>query len=112
MHDVLTAHARGEGTSRVYEAEYDATWKKARAVLQSEGAGPVETHDGYMLASVDGNNLTNLVTSGAWVGVWVEEEDDHHTRVTVVTKRRVSTQILTTLTEDGFLADLDSEMAP
>lgn len=44
----------------------------------------------------------NLVSYGAVMGAWIEPTDKDNTKVTVVTKRRVSMNIATTLTEGTF----------
>jgi hypothetical protein len=36
------------------------------------------------------------------MGAWVEPVDQDHTKVTVITKRRVATQLATTLTETTY----------
>lgn len=44
----------------------------------------------------------NLVSWGTVMGAWINPVDTDHTRVTVVTKRRVTINIATTLTEGTF----------
>ena len=44
----------------------------------------------------------NLVSFGAVMGAWVDKIDTNHTKVTVVTKRRVKTNVFTTLMETTF----------
>jgi hypothetical protein len=44
----------------------------------------------------------NLVSYGAVMGAWIEPIDKDNTKVTVVTKRRIATNIATTLTEATF----------
>ena len=44
----------------------------------------------------------NLVSGGAVMGAWVEQVNKESTKVTVVTKRRIATNIATTLTETTF----------
>lgn len=69
-------------------------------VLRWEGADAIEQHrsEGYMLTS----SGMNLVSSGAVMGAWVEPTDQNSTKVTVVTKRRIATNLATTLTETTF----------
>jgi hypothetical protein len=44
----------------------------------------------------------NWVSSGAVMGAWIEPAGRGQTKVTVVTKRRIATEITTTLTETTF----------
>jgi len=43
-----------------------------------------------------------LVSWGAVMGAWIEPVDKDNTKVTVVTKRRVTVNIATTLTESTY----------
>jgi len=96
--DVLKA--KDEGTSKVYPVNADQAWKITRTVFRWEGADAIEEHrdEGYMLTS----SGMNLVSAGAVMGAWVEPVDQNNTKVTVVTKRRLATNIATTLTETTF----------
>ena len=53
-----------------------------------------------MLTSSHADGITP--TAGAFMGAWIESIDQGTTKVTVVTKRRVATNIATTLTETTF----------
>ncbi len=44
----------------------------------------------------------NFVSWGAVMGAWIEPIDETNTKVTVITKRRIATNIVTTLTETIF----------
>ena len=44
----------------------------------------------------------NWVSWGAVMGAWIDPVDKDNTRVTVVTKRRIATNIATTLTETTY----------
>ena len=96
--DVLKA--KSEGTSQVYPVSADQAWKIARTVFRWEGADAIEEHrdENYMLTS----SGMNLVSAGTVMGAWVDPVDKNNTKVTVVTKRRLSTDIATTLTETTF----------
>jgi len=78
----------------------DQAWKIARTVFRWEGADAIEEHrdEGYMLTS----SGMNLVSSGAVMGAWVDPLDKNNSKVTVVTKRRIATNVATTLTETTF----------
>jgi len=96
--DVLKA--KDQGTSQVYAVNADQAWNIARTVFRWEGADAIEEHrdEGYMLTS----SGMNLVSSGAVMGAWVDPVDKNNSKVTVVTKRRIATNVATTLTETTF----------
>lgn len=96
--DVLADKANG--TSRVYTVDPDRAWKIAQTVLRWEGAEAIEQHrsDNYMLTTIG----ANLISLGSVVGVWIEPEKKGSTKVTVVTKRKMATNLATGLTETRF----------
>jgi len=96
--DVLKA--KDQGISQVYAVNADQAWNIARTVFRWEGADAIEEHrdEGYMLTS----SGMNLVSSGAVMGAWVDPVDKNNSKVTVVTKRRIATNVATTLTEMTF----------
>lgn len=98
MSDVIKS--KDEGTVKVYPVNADQAWEIARTVLRWEGADAIEEHrnEGYMLTS----SGMNLVSYGAVMGTWIEPVDKDNTKVTVVTKRRLATNLATTLTETTF----------
>ncbi len=91
---------KGEGTAQVYPVTFDQAWTIAKAVFRWEGTDAIEEHrdERYMLTS----SGMNLVTFGTVMGAWVDPQPDGQMKVTVVTKRRVQTNIFTTLTETTF----------
>ena len=101
MQDVVKAKENGsEGTTKTYSVNEGQAWDIAKAVFRWEGADAIEEHkeQHYMLTS----SGMNLVSMGAVMGAWTKPIDDANTEVTVVTKRRVMTNIATTLTEGTF----------
>ncbi len=100
MSDVLQAKAAGDGTTEVYPVTEDQASEIAMTVFRWEGADAIEQHrdQGYMLTS----SGINLVSYGAVMGTWVEPVDQDHTKVTVITKRRLATNLATTLTETTY----------
>lgn len=98
MGDVV--RAKDEGTAKVYPVNSEQAWEIAKTVFRWEGADAIEEHksEGYMLTS----SGMNWVSWGAVMGAWIEPVDKENTRVTVVTKRRIATNIATTLTEATF----------
>jgi hypothetical protein len=98
MGDVV--RAKDEGTAKVYPVNADQAWEISKTVFRWEGADAIEEHksEGYMLTS----SGMNWVSWGAVMGAWIEPVDKDNTRVTVVTKRRIATNVATTLTETTF----------
>jgi hypothetical protein len=98
MGDVV--RAKDEGIAKIYPVNADQAWEIAKTVFRWEGADAIEEHrtEGYMLTS----SGISLVSYGAVMGAWIEPVDKDNARVTVVTKRRIATNIATTLTETTF----------
>ena len=92
--------SREEGTRKIYPVTTDQAWDIAKTVFRWEGADAIEEHrkEGYMLTS----SGMNMVSWGAVMGAWIEPVDQNNTSVTVVTKRRLSMNIATTLTETTY----------
>jgi len=44
----------------------------------------------------------NFVSQGSLIGVWVEPMNPKNTKVTIVSKRKIQTQVATGLTESTF----------
>ena len=101
MNDVVRVKEDGsEGTTKVYPVTIDQAWEISKTVFRWEGSDAIEEHrdQGYMLTS----SGMNLVSWGAVMGAWIEPVDKKNTKVTVVTKRRVTVNIATTLTEGTY----------
>jgi hypothetical protein len=100
LSDVMQEKAQGGGTAQVYPVEIDQAWTIAKTVFRWEGSDAIEEHrdQGYMLTS----SGMNFVSAGAVMGAWVEPAGRGQTKVTVVTKRRMATNLATTLTETTF----------
>jgi len=98
MSDVLSS--KDDGTAQVYPVNFNRAWDIATTVLRWEGAESIEYHKdkGYMVTQTG----QNLVSAGALIGVWVDKADASHSKVTVVTKRKMATNIATGLTEATF----------
>ena len=90
----------GGGKTHVYPVTADQAWEIAKAVFRWSGTDAIEEHrdQGYMLTS----SGMNLISFGAVMGAWIESVGEKQARVTVVTKRRIATNIATTLTERTF----------
>lgn len=98
MGDVMKS--KDEGTAQVYPVDAEQAWEISRTVFRWEGADAIEEHkaDRYMLTSTG----MNWVSYGAVMGAWIDAVDKNNTKVTVVTKRRIATNLATTLTETTF----------
>ena len=98
LNDVLKD--KDNGTYEVYPVNFDQAWEIAMTVLRWEDCETIEQHKeaGYMLTTVG----QNFVSAGSVVGVWVEEAGKESSKVTVVTKRKVQTNLATGLTETTF----------
>ncbi len=98
MSDVLKD--KDEGTAHAYPVTADQAWDISMTVLRWEDCETIEEHrsQGYMLTTVG----QNFVSAGCLIGVWVEPVDNENTKVTVVTKRKVQTNLATGLTETTF----------
>lgn len=98
--DVMREKSQGGGTVQIYSVDTDQAWKIAMTVFRWEGSDAIEEHrdQGYLLTS----SGMNFVSAGAVMGAWVEPAGHGQTKVTVVTKRRVATNLATTLTETTF----------
>ena len=101
MSDVVRVKEDGtEGTTKVYPVTADQAWEISKTVFRWEGSDAIEEHrdQNYMLTS----SGMNLVSWGAVMGAWIEPVDKDNTKVTVVTKRRVTINVATTLTEGTY----------
>jgi hypothetical protein len=100
MNIVRVKEDGSEGTTKVYPVTIDQAWEISKTVFRWEGSDAIEEHkdQGYMLTS----SGMNLVSWGAVMGAWIEPIDKKNTKVTVVTKRRVTMNIATTLTETTY----------
>ncbi len=101
MNDVVRVKEAGtEGTAETYAVTADQAWEISKAVFRWEGSDAIEEHKdkGYMLTS----SGMNMVSWGAVMGAWIEPIDKDNTKVTVVTKRRLTMNAFTTLTEGTY----------
>ena len=89
-----------DGTSQIYPVNADQAWEIAKVVFRTEGTDAIEEHraEGYMLTS----SGMNLVSWGAVMGAWIDKVSDNQTKVTALTKRRITINIATTLMESTF----------
>ncbi len=100
LNTVIKAKQNGEGTTEVYDVSYDDAWTLAKKSYRWAGSDAIEEYkeEGYMLTSKG----QNLVSSGSVMGTWIEDLGNGKTEVTVVSKRRIQTQLATGLTETKY----------
>jgi len=100
LNSVVKAKEEGKGTVEIYDVNMEDAWTLAKKSFRWGGADAIEEYkeEGYMLTSKG----MNLVSSGSVMGAWIEPARDGKTKVTVISKRRISTQIATGLTEGKF----------
>jgi hypothetical protein len=98
LSDVM--QSKNDGMVQVYPVTSDQAWSISMKVLRWEGADAIEEHrsEGYMLTS----SGINFYSYGTVMGAWVEPIAPTQTKVTVVTKRRLQTNVFTTLTETTY----------
>ena len=99
MASVLQARANGEGTSQVYPVGVEKAWSTTVSTFRESGSDAIEEHsnEGYMLTTFGAGPFS----WGAFAGAWIET-DGAGTRVTVITMRRIATNLAIPLTESGF----------
>lgn len=97
MSDVI--RNKSNGVVHVYQVSENDAYKIARRVFLWEGSNAVEEiRDEHLL-------LTSAVgpfTWGTFMGAWVEPLDANTSKITVLTKRKLQTNIITDLTEETF----------
>lgn len=101
LNDVVQAKESGkEGIAKSYAVGADQAWEVAKTVFRWEGSDTIEEHknEGYMLTS----SGVNGYSYGTVMGAWIKPIDNNHTEVTIITKRRIQTDIFTTLTESTY----------
>ncbi len=101
LNDVVREKESGAGgITKTYPVSADEAWKIAMAVFRWEGSDAIEEHkdEGYMLTS----SGMNFYSYGSVMGAWVRPVAQDSSAVTVVTKRRIQTNLFTTLTEETF----------
>ena len=100
MGDVMKS--KDKGTVKVYPVTADQAWEISKTVFRWEGCDAIEEHrdEGYMLTS----SGVNMVSWGAVMGAWIDPVDENTTKVTCVTKRRISINVATTHADGAAFA--------
>lgn len=100
MSDVVDEHREGGGTAVDYDIDPATAISIARDVFRAEGADAVEDHPEDW--SVRATMGADLLHAGTMMAAWVAQVGPMRVRVTVVTKRRMQTNLVTGLTESTF----------
>jgi hypothetical protein len=99
--EVVAAGKAGKnGISKVYPVDTDQAWEITRAVFRWEKTDEIVEHrnENYVLTSTG----MKMVAFGSVIGVWIEPVDPDHTKITVITRRRVQKDSFTNLTAAIF----------
>lgn len=96
---------RGRGSSRVYQAPFETVWKKANQTLKLLQLGIAESNQkqGYLLAETG----ISAFSWGERVAVFVERIDTSSTRVEVISRKVMATNIFAENWESRFLDTLE-----
>lgn len=105
---VQDAYDARQGTSVIYEVDPGAAYDAALDVLEDEGVDELEEHPRDLHAL--GGFGMNFVSWGTWVGVWIDPAQGGGSEVTVVTRRKMATNVATVLTETTFHERLRSKL--
>jgi hypothetical protein len=98
MSDVVDS--KKDGTAMTYAIDQKRAWEITETILRWEGVEDIQDHksENYILGSTG----MNLVSYGSVVGVWVEPVSGGSMRVTVVSKRKVATGLVSGMKESTF----------
>lgn len=107
MNDAISA--KKAGTEKLYAKPCDALWPLSVRVLRDNDAGAIEERrsEHQMLA----NSSAGLLSMGTFMVVWLEPVGADRCNVTIVTKRKVATNVITDLTETGYHDQLSKLLA-
>lgn len=107
MNDAISS--KKQGTEKLYAKSCDAVWPLSVRVLRDNNAGAIEERksENQMLA----NSSAGLFSFGTFMVVWLEPAAADKCNVTIVTKRKISTNVITDLTETGYHDQLSNLVA-
>lgn len=101
--------AKGQGTAKIYNSNMDKTWSTVIQVL-SEIELPMageNKQEGYILAQ----NGMSIGSSGENVAIFLDKTNDpNKTKVEVVSKKAMATQIFATNWEPKIIEKLDEKI--
>lgn len=97
------------GISKVYKVSKEDGLKIARQVFRTEGGEAIEERPEEN--AVYTSSGMGLFTAGTLMAAWVEPIDAENSKVTCVTKRKIATNFVTTLTEKTFHEKFEKGLA-
>lgn len=94
-------NAKGRGRSNTYEAPFETVWAKAKIAVADTGLSVASENkeEGYILAQKG----LSAFSYGENVAVFVQKVDDTHTKVEVVSKKALETNLFATNWEKPIL---------
>ena len=87
-----------EGTIKEYKIGKAKALEVAKVVLKEQGADSFKIADDWVIGSFG----TNLITWGIYCGVYPKETAPDSCELRVISRRKASLSIFTSLTEGGF----------
>lgn len=100
--------AKGQGHSRVYRASYDEVWSSLPLAMANLGLKVLTAEKDHGRILSETAVFRPLVPStGEVVAVFVDRIDDTSTKVEVVSRKRIATNILAFSYQDRILNELD-----
>jgi len=83
--------AKGTGRYRIYDAPFDVTWDATGQAVRDMGlqVANEKKEEGYML----GQKGLSAFSYGEYVAAFVEREDEQRTKVEVVSKKALATNV-------------------
>jgi len=90
---IVAARDEGKGMSRVYSVSTDQAWNISETVVGwiRMDITEMDKDKGYLLA----RKGSNLVNAGVLMGLWIKPTEEKNTEVTIITMRRMATNIAT-----------------
>ena len=108
MSDVVAERRAGGGTSRLYPVAPHIAYAESREALRAEDVNEIKEYPSYLVADTG----MTAFSWGAYFGVFIEPLSAWQTRVVVVAKRKLATNIFVPFTEEQFLDRLGRRLAP
>jgi len=101
--------ARGSGHSRIYNVTYQKVWEAVPRAISILGPSIVSIDEkaGRILAETP---VFQFASYGEVIAVFVEKMDETHTKVEVVSRKRMATNIFAYSYQDRILDGLDREL--
>ena len=102
------ANARGSGHSRIYNFPYQKVWEAAPKTMSalSLSIGAIDEKERKIVADTP---ITGF-SYGEVVAVFVDKMDETHTKVEVVSRKRIATNIFAYSYQDRILNELSRQL--